>query len=55
MTLFTVRALIKQHGSSATASMMLLFDDGEDFIDLAAGTTLAKMALAHDSSGGGGL
>jgi hypothetical protein len=42
----SVRALVKQHGSGATESMMLLFDDGEDFIDLAAGETLAKFALA---------
>ena len=42
----SVRALVKQHGSGATEGMMLLFDDGEDFIDLAEGATLAKFALA---------
>jgi hypothetical protein len=42
----SVCALVKQHGSGATEGMMLLFDDGEDFIDLAEGATLAKFALA---------
>jgi hypothetical protein len=42
----SVRLLVKLHGASAAEAMTLVFDDGEDFIDLAEGAALAKFALA---------
>jgi hypothetical protein len=42
----SVRALVNQHGTGAAEAMTLIFDDGEEFIDLATGAALATFALA---------